>query len=48
MFSRLKPLATRVSVVAFQCPRCNEEWHARVIGDDVEVLPRQEAALPLV
>jgi len=37
----------RVSVVVFQCPKCNEEWRARVIGDDVEVLAREDAALPL-
>ena len=28
-----------VSLVTFHCPSCDEEWHARAIGDDVEALP---------
>lgn len=27
------------SVVTFACPNCQGHWQARVIGDDVEVLP---------
>lgn len=34
-------------VVAFQCPQCQREWHARVVGDDVYLLPLEEPALPL-
>jgi hypothetical protein len=29
-------------VVSFQCPKCGQEWHARVIGDDVKPLPLEE------
>ena len=25
--------------VAFQCPRCHGQWHARVVGDDAVPLP---------
>jgi hypothetical protein len=32
------------SVVAFECPRCGGEWHARVKGDDVVPLPLEELA----
>ena len=32
-------LATNVLIVTFLCPRCQQEWQARVIGDDVESLP---------
>jgi hypothetical protein len=35
----------RVSVVDFQCPKCRRTWQGRVIGDDVEMLPLEEAAL---
>jgi hypothetical protein len=28
-----------VSIVAFQCPACQQPWRARVIGDDVDALP---------
>jgi len=28
-----------VSIVAFQCPRCHQVWRARLIGDDLEMLP---------
>jgi len=31
--------------VAFQCPRCDREWHARVVGDDVVPLPLAELAV---
>jgi hypothetical protein len=24
-----------VKTVVFKCPRCHNEWHARVVGDDV-------------
>jgi hypothetical protein len=32
------------SVVVFECPRCGSEWRARVRGDDVIALPREELA----
>jgi hypothetical protein len=38
--------APRASVVLFQCPQCHEEWHARLVGDDVESLPLEEVAVP--
>jgi hypothetical protein len=31
-----------VKMVTFQCPLCHGEWHARVVGDDVEALPLDE------
>jgi hypothetical protein len=33
-----------LSEVVFQCPQCHGEWHARVVGDDVEALPLEELA----
>jgi hypothetical protein len=33
-----------VREVVFECPRCNGEWHAQVIGDDVKSLPLAEMA----
>lgn len=47
-------VASNVSLVAFDCPRCHGGWHARVIGDDVEALPdicmddEESAAWPLI
>jgi hypothetical protein len=26
-------------VVVFQCPQCEKQWRARVVGDDVVTLP---------
>lgn len=37
-----------VSIVEFECPECQGEWQARVVGDDVVPLPLEEMALPLV
>lgn len=34
------------SIVTFQCPECRQEWHARVIGDDVVVLRDELLAQP--
>jgi hypothetical protein len=28
-----------VSIVTFQCPRCQRVWQARLIGDDLETIP---------
>lgn len=33
---------TRTEVV-FECPRCQGEWHARIVGDDVK--PLEEVTL---
>jgi hypothetical protein len=33
-----------LSEVVFQCPQCHGEWHARIVGDDVETLPLEEMA----
>jgi hypothetical protein len=35
-------------VVVFQCPRCQGEWHARIVGDDVEALPLETTAVTSV
>jgi hypothetical protein len=32
------------SEVVFQCPSCEGEWRARVVGDDVVPLPMEELA----
>lgn len=32
-----------VPIVIFECPRCHQEWRARVIGNDVEALPSESA-----
>jgi hypothetical protein len=32
-------------LVVFQCPQCNGEWRARVVGDDVVPLPLAEPAV---
>lgn len=32
-------------VAVFVCPECNREWRARVVGDDVEPLPRVDAVV---
>jgi hypothetical protein len=31
-----------VDEAVFQCPRCRNEWRAKVRGDDVEPLPIEE------
>jgi len=31
-------------MVTFECPQCQREWHARVVGDDVVSLPLEELA----
>ena len=36
-----------LSIVTFQCPRCQGEWQARRVGDDVVNLPLEEMALPV-
>lgn len=28
-----------VTETAFECPQCHRDWHARVHGDDIEMLP---------
>jgi len=34
-----------VKIVCFDCPRCHEEWQAKVVGDDVEPLTPSEEDL---
>jgi hypothetical protein len=35
-------------VLHFECPKCQKTWSARVVGDDIEMLPLEEpAALPV-
>ena len=31
------------SIVVFQCPRCRQEWYARVVGERVIPLPLDES-----
>jgi hypothetical protein len=38
----------RTSVVRFQCPQCQGDWEARVVGDDVVPLPLEELATPVI
>jgi hypothetical protein len=33
-------------VLVFECPRCHEEWRARLVGDDVAPLPHEEVGVP--
>jgi hypothetical protein len=35
------------SIVSFQCPQCQGEWHARRVGEDVVNLPLEEMAVPV-
>lgn len=32
--------------VVFQCPQCEGEWQAQVVGDDVVSLPLEELVAP--
>jgi hypothetical protein len=32
-------------VVVFQCPKCQGEWRARVVGDDVVPLPLEQVVM---
>jgi hypothetical protein len=34
------------NLVVFQCPECQGQWRARVVGDDVKPLPLDEIAVP--
>jgi Zn finger protein HypA/HybF involved in hydrogenase expression len=35
-----------LKIVTFQCPQCQGEWNARVVGDDVQSLHQVEMAAP--
>ena len=35
------------SMVMFQCPRCQGEWQARVVGDDVVTVAVVDAPVPM-
>lgn len=37
-----------VKVVVFQCPQCDGQWKARLVGDDVVALPLEEKVRSLV
>ena len=37
-----RPARPSCREVIFECPRCQGEWHAEVIGDDVKSLPVEE------
>jgi hypothetical protein len=41
-------LLPTTKIAVFQCPRCEREWRARVVGDDVKPLPLEEAIPQLV
>jgi hypothetical protein len=30
------------SVAVFECPKCHQNWRARVVGDDVVPIPEDE------
>jgi hypothetical protein len=32
-------------IVVFRCPQCQNEWQARVVGDDVVPLPLKESVM---
>jgi hypothetical protein len=34
------------NLVVFQCPECQGQWRARVVGDDVKPLPLDQVAVP--
>lgn len=42
-----KSAVPTVTIVCFQCPRCHEDWHAQVVGDDVKSLPAEEELVAL-
>jgi dienelactone hydrolase len=39
-----RPATPTTHDVAFECPQCHGEWHARLKGDDVEAIPLEEVA----
>jgi hypothetical protein len=34
-----------VKLIAFQCPQCESQWAARVVGDDIINLPVEKKAV---
>jgi hypothetical protein len=42
------PLLPTTSIAVFQCPKCQNEWRARIVGDDVKSLPVDEMVADLV
>ncbi len=42
------PLSPTQRHVVFLCPKCKQEWHARIQGDDAVPLPLQEPATAVV
>jgi hypothetical protein len=40
-------LVPQTKVAVFKCPRCDQEWRAQVVGDDVKPLPAEELVAPL-
>jgi hypothetical protein len=42
-----RPAIPGVKTVVFQCPQCDGQWRARLVGDDVRSLPLEEKARPL-
>ena len=37
-----RPAHPSAKVIAFCCPRCHGEWHARIVGDDALPIQDQE------
>ncbi len=37
-----RPASPKVKVIVFQCPRCEAQWQARVVGDDVVALRHED------
>jgi primosomal protein N' len=42
-----KSASCSAHVITFHCPKCQGEWHARIVGDDAVPLPLDEPALPV-
>jgi hypothetical protein len=38
------PARPTVPTIVFQCPHCEGQWRARVVGDDVVPVPIEEKA----
>jgi hypothetical protein len=37
-----RPASPTVKIIVFQCPRCEGQWRARIVGDDVVPLPPEQ------
>jgi hypothetical protein len=37
-----RPASPMVKTIVFQCPSCERQWRARIVGDDAVPLPADE------